>query len=79
MGLGDALRQLGLLRTRQMSATTHRNSFILGLIGTLVVLAGLILTGWWVAVGAVGGFVGVMISGGVRWYRAAQPPRHPKG
>jgi hypothetical protein len=75
VGLGDALRRLDdrvLPAPKPVSVTTHRNTFLVGLIGTLLVLVGLILSGRWTAVGAVGGFVGVMIGGGIRWYRAAQ-------
>lgn len=78
MGIGDALRRLDdrvLGAARPGTTATHRNIFLIGLVGTLAVLIIVISTGESRAFAGVGGFVVFMIGGGVRWQRARQGAR----
>lgn len=67
--ISETLRRLGerVLR-KPKTASGYRNHFIVGLVGTLIILATVAVTGDWRYITAVGGFVGMMIGGGVWWY-----------
>lgn len=78
MRLGDALRRLDdrvLGPPRTAPPTTYRATFLLGVAGVLVVLGFVLVTGRTAAIGGVGGFVGVTVASGVRWYRARHDAR----
>lgn len=75
MGILARLRRLDdrvLGRPKPPTPETHRNTFVLGLLGASVVLIALAATGRWTAIGAVGGFLGMALGGGLRWYRSTR-------
>ena len=72
MRLSERLAWLDNQVMGQPKAVTNRSywqSFLVGLLGTAVVLVALAITDAWQYVWAVGGFLGVMLGGGFRWWR----------
>jgi fatty acid desaturase len=73
VGIGARLANLDdrvIGRREQRSAKDYRNTFAMGLVGTLTILFVLTVTGRWAYVGTVGGFVGVTLASGIRWHRS---------
>ena len=75
MGVARRLRELDdrvFGEPRPATTSTYQTLFLVGLVGTLTVLAAVLITGdgLWAAAG--GGFLGTMLVSGARWYAMAR-------
>jgi hypothetical protein len=79
MGVADRLRRLDnhvLGRPKPITSRTQRNSFLVGFVGTVALLSYSSFSGSTGVLAGSGGFFGVMVASGLRWFRALE--RHGK-
>jgi hypothetical protein len=70
-------RVLGGLLRRSSTPEQHRKTYLFGLAGTTCVLAVGLLWQWSYVLPGIGGFVGVMLGGGVRWWTSTPDNEEP--
>ena len=78
MSVTERLRSLDgrvLGRRRPVTARKHRTGFLVGTSGTLVVVVAAVLSGWSGVLAGAGGFVGMALASGFRWWESGPPDR----